>query len=116
MELRLLGPIEVIDDDGLAVELPGGKPRLLLALLALNAGRQVSIERLVDALWGDTPPETAPKIVLGYISRLRKLLPRELLETRGSGYVLRVDLELDLHRFERLRGDAAAATAAGRVQ
>jgi predicted ATPase/DNA-binding SARP family transcriptional activator len=117
MEFRLLGPIELVDDDGLPVRLPAGKPRALLAILLLEAGRVVSVDRIVDVLWSERPPATAAKIVQGYVSRLRKLLPAGVLETREPGYVLRVeDNELDLSRFERLRADAAAAADDGRSQ
>src|ERR671937_1442965 len=102
MELRLLGPIELVGDDGVAIALPGGKPRVLLALLALEEGRVVSVERLVDGLWGEHPPETAAKVVLGYVSRLRKLLPPGVLETREPGYVLHTGGQLDVQRFEQL--------------
>jgi predicted ATPase/DNA-binding SARP family transcriptional activator len=116
MEIRLLGPMEVVGDDGVAIALPGGKPRVLLALLALEEGRVVSVERLVDGLWGERPPETATKVVLGYVSRLRKLLPPGVLETRDPGYLLQVEGQLDVRRFERLRADAAAASAEGRSE
>ena len=76
----------------------------------------VSVERLVDNLWGERPPATAGKIILGYVSRLRKLLPPGVLETREPGYVLHVGDGLDLIRFERLRQDAAKAAAEGRWQ
>jgi DNA-binding SARP family transcriptional activator len=116
VELRLLGPLELVVD-GRPVKLPAGKPRLLLALLLLDAGRVVPGDRLIGGLWGDEEPATAAKVVQGYISRLRKLLPDGVLETRDPGYVviLRGD-ELDLHRFERLRQEAAAAAASGRTQ
>jgi predicted ATPase/DNA-binding SARP family transcriptional activator len=117
VEFRLLGPLELVDDDGIVVRLPAGKPSALLAVLLLEAGRVVSVDRLVDALWGERPPATAPKIVQGYVSRLRKLLPAGLLETREPGYVIRVEVdELDLSRFERLRSEAAAAADDGRAQ
>ena len=63
----MLGPLELVADDGTVVDVPGGKPRLLLALLALEAGRVVSMERLVDGLWGEQPPATSAKVVLGYV-------------------------------------------------
>jgi DNA-binding SARP family transcriptional activator len=81
VELRLLGPLELLED-GRAVELPGGKPRALLGLLGLEAGRVVSLDQIVDVLWSGRPPATAAKLVHGYVSRLRKLLPNGLLLTR----------------------------------
>ena len=56
MEFRLLGPLELVDDGGRAVELPAGKPRALLALLLLEARRIVSVARIVDALWARRLP------------------------------------------------------------
>ena len=50
-EFRLLGPLEA-SADGKLVELPGGKPRALLARVLLDAGRVVAVETLVDSLWG----------------------------------------------------------------
>jgi len=115
LEVRVLGPLEVVCD-GAVVTLPGGKPRLVLAVLALDAGRVVSVERLVDRLWGERPPATAGKIVLGYVSRLRKLLPAGILETREPGYVLHARDALDLTRFERLREEAGRAAGEERWQ
>jgi predicted ATPase/DNA-binding SARP family transcriptional activator len=110
VHVQLLGPVELVDDEGRPISAPAGKPRALLALLALEAGHVVSSDRLIDVLWGDRPPATAPKILQGYVSRLRKLLPAGRLETREPGYVFRLaGEELDLARFERLRNEAAAA-------
>jgi predicted ATPase/DNA-binding SARP family transcriptional activator/class 3 adenylate cyclase len=113
-EVRLLGPVELVGDDGVPIPLPPGKPRLLFALLALEADRVVSIDRLVDGLWGERPPATAGKVLLGYVSRLRKLLPPDRIVTREPGYLLRVGEELDIVRFERLRREAAEAAGGGR--
>jgi predicted ATPase/DNA-binding SARP family transcriptional activator len=115
VEFRLLGPLELVDDDGHLVELPAGKARVLLGLLLLEAGSVVSVDRIVDVVWGEGPPSTAAKVVQGYVSRLRKLLPAGVLETRQPGYRLRLgDEQLDLLRFERLRQEAVAAAAEGR--
>ena len=57
-----------------AVAVGAGKPRALLAMLALNAGSTVSSDRLIDGLWGDPPPATAEKLVQLYVSQLRKAL------------------------------------------
>ena len=53
MEFRLLGPLEVIGDDGASVPLGGARPRALLALLLLNANDVVSTDRLIDGVWGE---------------------------------------------------------------
>lgn len=92
--IALLGPFEAPADVG------EGKPRALLARLALDQGRVVRPEALVESLWGESPPPSAPKVLQAHISALRKALGREAIETRGGGYVLR--LETDLAAFERL--------------
>jgi predicted ATPase len=105
MHYRILGPLEVLGDDG-PVPIGGAKQRALLALLLLHAGRVVSRERLIDELWGDAPPATARTTVQVYISRLRKLLPSGALVTRGAGYALEVEPDaVDLALFERLRAE-----------
>ena len=85
VELRILGPLEAADDGG-PVELTGGKQKALLALLLLDAGRVLSVERVIDALWGDDVPESARKMVQIFVSQLRKQLPPGLIETRPPGY------------------------------
>ena len=57
LEVRLLGPLEIRDLD-ITLQVHRRKPRALLAFLALNAGRVVSRDRLVDAIWGDEAPKT----------------------------------------------------------
>jgi DNA-binding SARP family transcriptional activator len=113
VQIRILGPVDAID--GLRpVALGGRKQRALLARLALDAGRTVAVDRLVDDLWGDDAPETAAKMVQIAVSRLRKVLPEGVLVTRAPGYALEVDPEaIDLTRFTRLRGEARAALASG---
>ncbi len=110
MEFRLLGPLEVAGTDG-ALELGGTKQRALLAMLLLHAGEVVSSDRLIDTLWGASPPITAGKSVQVYVSRLRKALADEdRLVTRPPGYVLYVEPdELDLARFEQLVAEAREA-------
>jgi DNA-binding SARP family transcriptional activator len=115
MEFRILGPFEAIHDTG-PVELTGGRQTALLALLLLHADRVVSVDRIVDDLWGDDVPETAPKMVQIFVSQLRKQLPDGLLRTRAPGYVL--DLaghSLDLLEFEALHAAGREALASGRV-
>jgi len=103
VEFRLLGPLELVGDDGQLAELPAGKPRALLGRLLLEESRVVSVDRIVDVLWAGRPPPTAAKVVQGYVSRLRKLLPAGALGRQGSGYLLAVEpARVDLGRFDRL--------------
>src|SRR5205085_9660250 len=89
-DFRLLGPFEVLEDDR-PVGLPQGKPRALLARLLLDAGRVVSAETLVESLWGDPAPPSAPKVLQVYVSQLRKAIGPERIETRAPGYSLRAE-------------------------
>ena len=88
--------------------LGGGRQRALLAILLLHANEAVSADRLIDDLWGQSPPATARKIVQLYVSRLRKELGNGRLVSRSPGYMLCVERsELDLARFESLLGEAS---------
>ena len=109
IELRVLGPLEAVAD-GQPVELPGRKPRALLARLVLDAGRVVPVETLVESLWPASPPPSAYKVLQIYVSQLRKALGREPIVTRPPGYLLRVPRDAhDLGRFEALREAAREA-------
>jgi DNA-binding SARP family transcriptional activator len=111
MEFRILGPLEVVDG-GQTVELGGHKQRALLAVLLLEANQVVSSDRLIDMLWDGQPPATARKALYVYVSELRKALGRERVETRSSGYLLRVgEDESDLERFQCLREEGKLAEA-----
>src|SRR3954447_21252408 len=102
MEFRILGPLEV-QANGRTLDLGGPKQRALLALLLLDANRVVARDSLIDALWDESPPETARKALQVHVSQLRKLVGRERLATCDPGYVLRVDDgELDAGRCARL--------------
>ena len=83
-EFRILGPLEVEGDTGL-VALGGQKQRALLAVLLLDAGRVVATDRLVDLLWGESAPKTATTSLQNAISRLRRELGENVLETRAPG-------------------------------
>lgn len=113
LRFRVLGPFEVLDAQGPLV-LGSARRRALLALLTLNAGRVVSAERLVDALWGDSPPRTAVHVLQVYVSDLRRALPPEVLVTVAPGYALRVAEDaLDLVEFERLVARGRSSLTAG---
>ena len=108
LSFHLLGRLEAYCD-GVELDLGPRKQRAVLALLLLNANRVVSTERLIDDLWGDSPPSTARAALQVYVAGLRKALGTEgaTLRTRAPGYVLDVeDGALDLDRFAQLCAEA----------
>ena len=114
MEFRILGPLELSDENGV-VELAGSKQRALLAVLLLHANSVVSSDRLIDDLWGEAPPASGVTALQVRVSQLRKALGEAaaLVETQSPGYVLRLGPDaLDLHRFEQLVTGAAEAEPA----
>jgi DNA-binding SARP family transcriptional activator/tetratricopeptide (TPR) repeat protein len=112
VEFRVLGTVEATAD-GDPVDLGSRKQRLVLAVLLLEAGRPVSLDRLVDLLWPAAPPASARNTVQALISRLRAVFRAAggpELVTEGPGYVLRVAPEaVDAHRFAALVRRARAA-------
>jgi DNA-binding SARP family transcriptional activator len=113
MDFRILGPLDVRDGDQ-AVALAVGRQRALLALLIVNANETVSTDRIVEELWGEESPPTAPKVIQNHVSQLRRGLGDGLLVTDGSGYRLRVDPgSLDVDRFEELLADGRSALERG---
>ncbi len=112
-QFQLLGPLSATVG-GEPLELGGPKRRALLAALLLEANHVVSRDRLVDALWGEEPPDTARNTIQVYVSQLRKLLPDGMLETAPPGYRLAVDPEtVDLFEFDRLSKEGQAALTVG---
>ncbi|MGW4382183.1 AfsR/SARP family transcriptional regulator [Kitasatospora sp. NPDC004531] len=116
VRIDLLGPLE-IGHATRSTELrhtgrvTATKPRQVLALLAMNAGSTVSVDRIIDELWPDGPPNTVKTIVQTYVHQLRKMFaiifncpyPSELLATRPDGYVLTVPRgNIDAFRFQHL--------------
>ncbi len=108
VELRILGPFQAFDDSGREVAVPTGRERALLVALVLRRGEVVSVDALVDALWGAEAPTTAVKAVQGYVSHLRRALGSDgALVTQAPGYLLRVPAEaVDAHRFESRAAEA----------
>jgi predicted ATPase/DNA-binding SARP family transcriptional activator len=113
-EFRILGPVQAVRD-GRELELGGPKPRALLALLLVAAGRVIPAERLAEELWAGRPPPSAAGTLRSYASRLRTVLgPEAVLLARGGGYALAAEPELlDAARFERLAGAGREAVGAG---
>jgi WD40 repeat protein/DNA-binding SARP family transcriptional activator len=110
LDFRLLGPLEVVGDSGRGVSIGKGRQRALLALLILRANELVATDRLVEELWGESPPPTAQRMLHNQVSALRSALGRNgRLETLGSAYRLNVDPgERDVDRFEELLASGRA--------
>lgn len=110
--IGLLGPMTATVDT--ASFLPGaGKPRQVLAMLALRHSRPVQTSRLIEELWGATPPRSALTTLQTYVLQLRRRLgdaterggtaPKDILATSSGGYLLSIDKEqTDVGRFELL--------------
>ena len=112
-EFRLLGPLEV-ERDGAPIHIGAPKERALLALLLLNADTALSADRIVDALWGESPPASAAKLVQHYVSQLRNKLGRGAIATVPPGYRAHIAAgSLDSLRFEQLLREGRDARQAG---
>jgi DNA-binding SARP family transcriptional activator len=116
MEFCLLGPLTVRCGD-MAVAVPRGRQRAVLAALLLRANHVVPVDELAEALWGTELPPSARVSVQNYVARLRATLgpagPR--IATHPHGYLIELgDGELDVARFEALLGQARAAAREGR--
>ena len=116
MEFRILGPLEVLENSR-SLALGRLKERIVLAVLLLHANEFVSRERLIDELWGTSPPATARKAVNVYISKLRQTLTRnghDPIATAEGGYRLGVDPDLlDAERLRSLIAQARSCIADG---
>ena len=118
MEFRVLGPVDVRNDDVL-VPLGGPRNRVVLALMLLNDHRVVPVAQLIDAVWGEAPPHTATAQVQAAVSALRKALGKggSRIITQAPGYVIQLQPgELDLVLFERDLHVARRARAEGDVE
>jgi predicted ATPase/DNA-binding SARP family transcriptional activator len=115
MRFGILGPLDLRTDDGTPLDPGGTRPRALLTLLLLDAGRGVSLQRLTDGLYGTEPPAGAANALQSQVSRLRRrLAPHAEIEATATGYrVTALPDAVDLHRFERLAGEGRSALAAG---
>ena len=107
LEIRLLGPFEVITG-GRPVVIPGRKRQSLLAMLALARGRIVAVDDLIDAVWEADLPAAPRNAVQHHVARLRAALDPEAVAGSGDGYALHV-ATVDAVAFEELL--AAAVTA-----
>ncbi|GGQ04229.1 BTAD domain-containing putative transcriptional regulator [Streptosporangium pseudovulgare] len=114
MQFGVLGPLEVRSAAGEEIPVGGPRPRALLVMLLLNAGRVVGVTELIDGQYGDDPPAGAANALQAQVSRLRRNLPAGVVEFHGAGYRLAVDPgDVDVHRFERLAREGRRLLAAG---
>lgn len=123
LDLRVLGPVEATVD-GRLLELGPPRQRALLALLVVRANQVVSTDRLVEELWGDSPPVSAGNALQVYVSNLRRVLepgrvkgePGRVVVTRAPGYTLELPRGgSDLDRFESSVAAARRAASGGRA-
>ncbi|MET7477724.1 AfsR/SARP family transcriptional regulator [Streptomyces sp. NPDC005648] len=122
MEVKVLGPL-VVTVHGTSLVPSAAKPRQVLALLAANLGRHVSLDAIARELWDDTPPGRPTDVVQTYVKQLRRALStalvpaggpdaKELLSRTHTGYVLDLPgAETDARSFERLTLDGQRALA-----
>ncbi|MFG2003326.1 BTAD domain-containing putative transcriptional regulator [Spirillospora sp. NPDC048911] len=115
MRIGILGPLEVRAETGRAVEVSGRRLRALLIRLAIEAGRAVSAERLLDDLWEGAPPAGGAGALQALVSRLRGAAGRDLVEFGPAGYRLAVEpTEIDAVAFERALAAARRERDPGR--
>jgi DNA-binding SARP family transcriptional activator len=118
VHFRILGSLE-LTASGKRIPIGAPKQRAILAALLLDAGKDVSINRLTRFIWDDQPPATAQTTLQSYIYRLRRLLrplPVELKTTSSDCYRLNVGPdELDLWYFRRLVGAAREHACRGQL-
>ncbi|MGW0802470.1 BTAD domain-containing putative transcriptional regulator [Nonomuraea sp. NPDC002799] len=118
MRIRVLGPVQVLSEDGVPIDISGVRLRMLVARLALEAGRPVPVGSLIDDLWGEEPPSRAAGAVQALVSRLRRVLGGAgAPELVAGGYRLPVRAgDVDAYRFEELARQGRHDLAAGRAE
>ncbi|MFC4031622.1 BTAD domain-containing putative transcriptional regulator [Streptomyces polygonati] len=124
MEIEMLGSLNV-RERGMSIVPSAGKPRQILALLALRANRVVPVPVLLEEVWGDAPPRSAATTLQTYILQLRRKIAgtsqpggtryaKEVLATAFGGYQFALTHQrCDLWEFERLADQGSAALACG---
>jgi DNA-binding SARP family transcriptional activator/tetratricopeptide (TPR) repeat protein len=108
LRVGVLGPLLVVRD-GVAVRLPRGRVGVLLAVLAMSAGRPVGADRLAGLLWDDDRPEHLRASLNTVVARMRRMVPGAVV-TVGDGYLLDISPDhVDVLRFRRLAREAGGA-------
>jgi predicted ATPase/DNA-binding SARP family transcriptional activator len=111
LEIRLLGPFEVLAGGAIA-DVGGSKRQALLAMLALRQGRVVDVDALVDGLWGEELPAAPRNALHHHIARLRAALGEQSIVGSADGYALK-DARVDAVRFEELLAETRTALRDG---
>jgi predicted ATPase/DNA-binding SARP family transcriptional activator len=115
LEIRLLGPLDVLTD-GSAADVTGSKRRALLALLALRRGRVVDVDALIGALWGEELPSAPRNALQHHVARLRAALGHDAIEATAAGYALTDTAWVDALQFEKLLDDGRYGLRQGDVR
>ncbi|MEV6674173.1 BTAD domain-containing putative transcriptional regulator, partial [Streptomyces sp. NPDC051162] len=114
MRYGILGTTQAHSGDGRPTGVGGPRLRALLAALALHPGRTRTAQALIDAVWDGEPPADAAGALQALVGRLRRALGPDAVASVDGGYRLRAEPDdVDLHRFQRLADEGAAALAAG---
>lgn len=123
LRFEILGPVRAVRG-ARELDLGPAKQRAVLAVLLLTAGRAVPTHQIVDAVWGDDPPENGANVVQKYVAGLRRILdpdrsprtPGELLALTPAGYLLHVGAgALDVEQFRAGIARAGTERAEGRL-
>ncbi|HEX8865987.1 MAG TPA: BTAD domain-containing putative transcriptional regulator [Lentzea sp.] len=91
----------VVTRDGQELKVGHARQQCVLAVLAVEAGRPVTLDQLTDRVWGDDPPAKPRDALHGYLYRLRQVLGDDVIVRKSGGYAL-VCEDVDLHRFAQL--------------
>jgi DNA-binding SARP family transcriptional activator len=132
VDIDVLGALDV-RENGVSVAPTAPKPRQVLALLAVHAGRVVPVASLIEELWSGRPPRSARTTLQTYVLQLRELIgaalargagqqpgagperrtAKDVLVTLPGGYLLAADGTSDVREFDRLAGLGYRAMDAG---
>ncbi|MCX4970542.1 AfsR/SARP family transcriptional regulator [Streptomyces sp. NBC_00654] len=120
MEIKVLGPLGA-EERGISVVPSAAKPRQILALLALQAGRVVTVSTLMEEIWGEAVPRSAATTLQTYILQLRRKITaafpdrpgrgaKDVLVTRHGGYLLDISPgQVDAEEYARYASAGRAA-------
>ncbi|WP_394618096.1 BTAD domain-containing putative transcriptional regulator [Lentzea sp. JNUCC 0626] len=111
MRIGVLGGVRATTDDGEPIDVGSPRSQVVLAALALAPGVALPVPRLIDLVWGDEPPATAPKAVQWHVAQLRKSLGAEAIATVGAAYRLEVPTDVSQFLEHVHNGDVAAAVS-----